>query len=173
MPHKHALVLLALIVAGVLLGVFCGWYWGSAMLSVAWMGTLFLNLLKMTIIPLIVAAVITGVSSMGGVGGIERIGAFTFLYYMVTTAVAVLIGLVMVNLIQPGAGMAVGMGELPAGVAAKQETGISDIILAMVSPNLVKSAAETQLLPIILFSIVFAVALVLLGEKGKPVINFF
>lgn len=63
MPPKHAIVLLILIILGVIIGLFSGWYWGEAMTQVAWLGTLFLNALKMMILPLIIAAVISGVAS--------------------------------------------------------------------------------------------------------------
>jgi len=173
MENRKALILLVFIVIGVLLGGFTGWYWGSAMTSVEWLGTLFLNALKMTIVPLIVSAVITGVASMGGTAKAGRYGGFTLLYYTTTTAVAVFIGLVVVNVIRPGEGLQFDRAELPTDIAEKAATGISDIILSLVSPNLIKSASETQLLPIIVFSILLAMAVNAAGPKGEPVRVFF
>ncbi len=174
MPHKHALILLVFIVVGVVAGVVSGWVWGPAMASVAWLGTLFLNALKMLIIPLILAAVITGIASLGDVRRLGRIGGLTMFYYVSTTALAAFIGLVMVNLIQPGAGIALGEERvLPDSVIGREETGISDILLSLISPNLVASAAEMQLLPLIVFAIVFGAALTTLGDSGRQVIGFF
>ncbi|MBE9504593.1 MAG: dicarboxylate/amino acid:cation symporter [Proteobacteria bacterium] len=173
MPHKHAVILLIFIALGVFVGAFCGWYLGESMLQIEWLGKLFLNALKMMIIPLIVAAVISGVASMGDIRKLERLGGITVLYYISTTAIAVFIGLIMVNIIQPGAELNISGGVIPDKVLGKEETGISDILLSMVSPNLVKSASETKLLPLILFSILFSAALTTLGEKGKPVLAFF
>lgn len=173
MPHKHAVILLGFIVAAMLLGVLCGWYWGQEMQQIEWIGTLFLNALKMTILPLILAAVISGVSSLGDVRKLGRLGGITVLYYLATTAVAVFIGLVMVNLIQPGVGLHLASTSIPANVVGKDAAGISDIMLSMVSPNLIESAANTQLLPIIIFAIFFAAAVTTLGERGKPVLAFF
>jgi Na+/H+-dicarboxylate symporter len=173
MQHKSALILLFSIAAGVIAGIFCGWYWGKAMLKFAWLGELFMNALKMMIIPLIISAVITGIASMGDAKKMGRIGAITVFYYLSTTAISVFIGLVMVNLIQPGVGLKLGAGELPDSIAAKQDTGFSDIVLSLVSPNLVASATEMQLLPLIIFSIIFAVALIKLGDSGVPAIKFF
>lgn len=174
MPHRHAVILLGLIVVAVIAGIVTGWIWGPAMQSVAWLGALFLSALKMMIIPLILAAVISGICSLGDIRKLGRIGGASLIYYVVTTGIAVLIGLLMVNLIQPGAGLGltVGQGEVPATVAGK-EAGISDIILSMVSPNLVKSAADMQILPIIVFAILFGAALTTLGERGRGVIGFF
>lgn len=173
MPHKHAAILLALIVVGVIGGGLCGWFFGPAMTNVAWLGTLFLNALKMLIVPLILAAVISGIASLGDVRKLGRIGGVTLIYFAGTTAIAVLIGLIMVNLIQPGAGMQLSGGVVPERVQGKEDTGISDIALSMVSPNLIASAADMQLLPIILFAILFSAALTMIGPKGQQVIAFF
>lgn len=173
MPHRHAMILLGLIAAAVILGALAGWYLGPAMQSIAWLGHLFLNALKMMIVPLILAAVISGVASLGDVRKLGKIGGMTLLYYLFTTGIAVFIGLVMVNLIQPGAGLAVQGGTAPSGVIAGKDTGIGDILLSLVSPNLVKSAADTQLLPLIVFAIVFSAALTTLGGKGAKAVEFF
>ena len=173
MPHRHALILLLFIVAGVLAGGLAGWIWGPAMQSVAWMGDLFLTTLKMLIVPLIVAAVISGVASLGDVRKLGRVGGATLLYYLCTTGLAVFIGLVMVNLIQPGAGLDIGDGEIPQKVLEKEQTGATDILMSLVAPNLVAAAAETDLLPLIVFAILFSAALTTVGERGAHVIAFF
>ena len=165
--------LLIAIVLAVVLGIVCGWIWGPAMASVAWMGTLFLNALKMVIIPLIICAVISGVGSLGDIRKLGRIGGVTVGYYATTTAVAVLIGLVVVNVIQPGVGVDISHAAISEHVRDKQSLDVSDILFSMVSPNLVVSAAEAQLLPIILFSILFSAALTTIGEPGRTVLGFF
>nr|VFJ72836.1 MAG: Na+/H+-dicarboxylate symporter [Candidatus Kentron sp. FW] len=173
MPHKHAFILLFFIILGVIAGLLSGWYFGREMASVAWLGELFLNALKMMILPLIIAAVISGVASMGDIRKLGRVGGITLGYYVVTTGIAVLIGLIMVDLIEPGLGLDISGGVVPENVSEKKDIGITDIILSLVSSNLVVSAVETQLLPIILWSILFAAALTTLGEKGKIVLGFF
>lgn len=170
---NHTGYLLWAILAGVLLGIICGAWFGPAMLGVEWLGTLFLNALKMMIIPLIIAAVVTGVASLGDVRKLGRVGGFTVLYYASTTAVAVILGLIIVNIIQPGAGAANLSTEVPETVAARETTGVADIVLSMVAPNLVAAAAETQLLPLIVFSLVFAAALTTIGARGKTLLAFF
>lgn len=168
---KHKLLIAILI--GAIAGIFCGWFFGKSMQSIAWLGEFFLDVLKMTIIPLIVAAVISGVTSLGDIRKLGKIGSFTILYYASTTALAVLIGIIIVNIIEPGAGISTVTGSIPDNVADKESTGFKEIILSLVTPNLVASAANTQLLPIIVFCLFFAAALTTTGEKGKPVINFF
>jgi len=166
-------VLLWAILAGAVGGIFSGWYFGEAMLAIGWLGTLFLNALKMTIVPLIVAAIITGVTSMGDIRKLGRVGGLTILYYASTTALAVLIGLVIVNLIQPGSGIAELSNVVPEKVSEKAGIGFTDIILSLVHPNLLAAAAENNLLPVIVFSLFFAAALTTIGEIGTPVIRFF
>jgi len=161
------------ILAGAVAGVFCGWFFGREMTAIAWIGEFFLRALKMMIIPLIIAAVISGIASIGDVRKMGRIGGYTIVYYMGTTALAVLIGLVMVNLVQPGAGVAVTSQALPSRVPAGQTAGIGDIVLSLVSPSLVEAAAKLELLPLIVFSILFGIALTTIGEQGATLSRFF
>ncbi|MDX9740528.1 MAG: dicarboxylate/amino acid:cation symporter [Gammaproteobacteria bacterium] len=175
MSHRTATILLAFIVAGVVLGIASGWYFGPAMVQVEWIGKLFLDALKMLIVPLVVAALISGIAALGDIRHLGRIGSLTMGYFMVTTAIAVLIGLFMANLIQPGAGLdyAPSDGEVSSLVAGRGEIGFTDILLSLVSPNLIASAAEMELIPLIVFSIFFGAALTTLGDAGRPVIAFF
>jgi len=170
---SHATGLLWAILAGVVAGIVCGAWFGPQMVAVEWVGTLFLNALKMTIIPLILAAVISGVAALGDIRRLGRIGAYTVLYYASTTAVAVALGLVVVNILQPGSGVAELSQEIPAAVAEREATGLADIVLNMVAPNLVAAAADMQLLPLIVFALLFAAALTTVGPRGEPVVAFF
>lgn len=151
-----------------------GWYWGEAATGVAWLGDLFLNTLSMLVIPLLISAVITGVTSLGDVRHLGRLSAVTVAYYFVTVVIAVLIGLVMVNLIQPGVGMSTeGLAVPDEVVQAVGERGIGDILLSMIAPNLIEAAADTNLLPLIIWSVAFGIALASLGERAQPAARFF
>ena len=167
--HRH---LLWAILAGAILGIFCGWYFGHAMESLAWLGQLFLDALKMTIIPLIIAAVITGIGSIGDVRKLGRLGGLTVLYYTATTALAVFTGLIVVNLIHPGVGVELTDAAHKTATMNKA-VGISDIISSLISPNLFNSAAQTHILPIIVFCLIFGAALTTIGEQGKTLMAFF
>ena len=157
-----------------LAGIFCGWFFGHSMTAIEWVGELFLDALKMTIIPLIVGAVISGIASLGGAeGGLKRLGGLTVAYYFCTTAIAVLVGLLIVNIIQPGVGVAEVSQSVPDRVSGKEETGFADIIRSLIGDNIIASAAETRLLEVIVFSILFAVALTTVGERGRPLLAFF
>jgi Na+/H+-dicarboxylate symporter len=167
-------MLLGAIIVGVVAGLIVGWFWGEGAGSVAWLGTLFLNTLSMLVIPLLISAVISGVTSIGDVRQLGKLSSVTIAYYLITVAIAVLIGLIMVNLIQPGVGVSTeGLQDPGEIVRMAEERGIGDILLAMVAPNLIAAAAETNLLPLILWSVAFGIALASLGDKGRPAAKFF
>ena len=115
-------------------------------------GTLFLNALKMLIVPLIVSALISGISGIGTSDGLGQLGIKTVTYYLLTSFIAILIGLVLVNIIQPGVG-SVPQGELSSGLISRIEgKGMGDIVevfLRMVPTNIVAAAAEGQMLGLI------------------------
>jgi len=164
-------LLLAMIV-GIVAGGVSGFIWGESMLAVQWMGEWFLTALKMLIVPLVAASVISGVAGLGDVRRLGRMGGYAIAYYACTTLIAVSIGLIMANLWQPGVGVPMG-ADLVAPSPQAGEVGISDLILSLVHPNIIAAAAEMKLLPIIVFCIAFAAALSTLGERGRPVITFF
>lgn len=158
--------------AAILSGTTAGYFFGEAMQSVAWLGELFLTALKMLIVPLVAASVITGVAGLGDVRRLGRMGGISVAYYASTTLIAVSIGLVMANVWQPGVG--VPMGESLVAPSPKAgDVGLSDLVLSLVHPNIIAAAAEMKLLPIIVFCIVFAAALSTLGEKKQAVLGFF
>lgn len=171
MIRKSEYLLMWLMLAGILAGGISGYLWGEAMSSVAWIGDFFLTALKMMIVPLVAASVITGVAGLGDVRRLGRLGGVTIVYYLCTTLIAVAIGLAMANLWQPGAGVSMGAAAAPA--HRNGDIGVTDLILSLVHPNIIAAAAEMKLLPIILFCILFAAALSTLGERGRPMTAFF
>ena len=174
MDSRHSFYLLIFIIVGVFAGLLVGWYWGEAAASVAWMGQLFLNTLSMLVIPLLVSAVISGVTSLGDVRQLGKLSGVTIAYYLITVAIAVLIGLIMVNLIQPGVGVSTeGLQQPDDLMQLAEDRGIGDILLSLVAPNLIRAAADTNLLPLIIWSVAFGIALASLGKKGRPAAQFF
>ncbi|MFQ5345801.1 MAG: dicarboxylate/amino acid:cation symporter, partial [Mariprofundus sp.] len=165
-------ILLYAMIVAIVTGGLSGFFWGQSMMSVAWLGELFLTTLKMLIVPLVAASIITGVAGLGDVRKLGRMGGVSVAYYACTTLIAVSIGLLMANLWQPGAGV-----DLTSGAAAPEpkigDVGITDIVLSLVNPNIIDAAANMKLLPLIVFCILLAAALSTLGDKGKPVIAFF
>ena len=165
--------LLYLMVAGIVLGIFSGWMYGSSMLAVEWIGEMFLDALKMLVVPLIISSMIVGIAGLGDVRKVGKTGLIALIYFMLTTCIAVGIGLVMVNIIEPGVAVEMTVEQVPDRVAGKEAVSITDILKTFVSPNLVQSMAKMEILPLIMFSLVFGGVLTTLGEPGKRAIDFF
>ena len=148
-------------------------------------GELFIRLLKMIIVPLITASIIMGVVSVGSMGRLGKIGSITFGYYITTTVLAIVLGLIMVNIIQPGKGVNLQDPEISqqmsAGnqiVAAKKfddysSPTITSLMKDLVPVNIIGAMAEGKMLSVIFFSILFGVVIVAIGDKGQPLIEFF
>jgi Na+/H+-dicarboxylate symporter len=128
-------------------------------------GTMFINLLKMIIVPLILASVITGVAGLGSGPDIGRLGSKTLAFYVLTTLIAVLIALFLVNVVEPGVqdgqpvrellALSADAAQVTEGVKARAETSVLDTIRGIIPPNIVEAAANTKLLGIVFFAVLF------------------
>jgi proton glutamate symport protein len=150
-------------------------------------GTMFLNALRMIIVPLIMASIICGVANMGGRRDLGRLGGMTLGYYALTSTLAILVGLFYVNLISPGIidGIAAGeslnlsldQGTLASAVASVEGRGSADIaaiFLRMIPTNIVAAAAEGQMLGLIFFSLVFGYFMTQIpNRQGEVLLNFW
>ena len=148
------------------------------------LGTAFIRALTMIVIPLVVASLVVGASSLGDIRRLGRIGGKTLTYYLVTTALAVGLGLVLSNLVKPGAGVdpatrdslsAQFQGQAEGNMQiAAQAPPLKDVLLNIIPRNPVQSAATFDILPLIFFAVIFGAALSVLPEAKKdPVIRFF
>jgi Na+/H+-dicarboxylate symporter len=183
--HTKVLIGLAAgIAAGLLAGLpSLGWLRGALLLAEP-AGAAFIRLITMVVIPLIVASIIVGVSSLGDLKRLGKIGGKTVAYYLFTTAAAVSLGLVLADLIQPGSSIdAATRDSLAAQFSAeasaqtrlaRQTPSLRDVLLGIIPRNPVKAAADFDLLPLIFFSVVFGAAVSLLhGDPRSAVVNFF
>ena len=165
----HWQILIALVLA-VIAGIFAGKTATIAGIPFyeifSFFGALFMNALKMIIIPLIVSSIIVGVAGIGGGDGLARMGGRTLLYYATTSLFAILIGLFFVNAFTPGIidgqpaqmvlGLDVEQGKMAAAKVAERGVGdIAGVFLNMVPANVVSAAANGQLLGLIFFAILF------------------
>ena len=165
-------ILLYLMLIGISMGGVCGWVFGKEMLVVEWIGEMFLDTLKMLVIPLIVSSMIVGITGLGDIRKVGKAGTITLIYFLSTSGIAVMAGIIVVNIMQPGLGVELTTG-IPEKVAGKESIDITDILKSFVTPNLFQSMAKMEILPIIMFSLVFGGVLTTLGEKGKLVISVF
>ena len=175
------------ILLGLLLGIGAGvvaapWGWSESIsVYVKPFGQAFLQLIRMAVVPLVFASLVTGVSSMHDVRKLGRIGGKTILYYLTTTAIAIVFGLVLANMFKPGVGLpedAQNRLRQGDGFDASQETlkppGIAETLLNVIPKNPVRALAEGNMLQLIFFALVLGVALTTIPEeKAGPVIAFF
>ncbi len=131
--------------------------------------TLFLNLIKMIIAPLIFATLVAGVAGAGHFRDVGRMGLRAILYFEAVTTVALVIGLLAVNIIRPGAGVA--LPTAASNLGGTVQTW-DQILLHAVPTSVIDAMARGDVLQIVVFSIIFAIALGMLGPKGKPVIQW-
>jgi Na+/H+-dicarboxylate symporter len=147
-------------------------------------GTLFINLLKMIIVPLILASVITGVASLGSGPDLGRLGSKTLSFYVVTTLIAVLIALTVVNLVEPGVAdgqpvhdklaLTKDAAEVTATVKTNANAPVTDTVVGFIPPNIVDAAAKTKLLGIVFFAVVFGFFLTRIENPYREtVLNFW
>lgn len=135
-------------------------------------GDLFLRLIKMIIVPLVLSSLIVGAASVGDVKKLGRIGGKTIGYYLCTTAVAVLIGLILGNLINPGAGLTIPVDV--AEITAKEAPPIINTLLNIIPKNPLNGLVQGNMLQIIAFALFLGISATTLPEKkSKPFISFF
>lgn len=134
-------------------------------------GNLFLRLIKMGIVPLVFFSITSGVISLGDIKRLANTGVRTVALFLATSAGAVSIGLILANFIKPGSGM--DLGTVAAGsVEIKQLPGILDSLLDFFPQNPIASMADGTMLHVISFSIFVGIALIMVGERAKPVNEF-
>jgi Na+/H+-dicarboxylate symporter len=183
----HWQILIAIALAGL-----AGWLagtdgaiFGVTLVSVFdFIGTLFLNGLKMLIVPLITSSIIVGVAGIGGSGNLGRLGGKTILFYAGTTLAAIIVGLFFINLIDPGFADGAPVGDdlaltqdtadVTSRVAGKGVGDVVQVFLRMVPENVVKAAAEGQMLGLIFFALLFGFFITKLpGEHNAVMMRFW
>jgi Na+/H+-dicarboxylate symporter len=148
-------------------------------------GDLFLQVLTLLVIPLVITSMICGITSLGDIRKVGRLGGYTIGYYTITTGIAVVIGMAIVLLIRPGESPDDTFAYVSENVEAKEDTTILETLLnvvrgdeddagsGMFPKNLFEAATQTNVLALIVFSMVFAGALTTIGAKGRSAIEFF
>jgi Na+/H+-dicarboxylate symporter len=131
-------------------------------------GDLFIRLLKLIIIPLILTSVISGIVNLRDPEEVGRLGIRTIAYYLMTTLAAVTVGLIVVNVLQPGKDLNLSIG----GDAELEPTPLSEVFLNIVPENIFGALSEGAMLPTIFTAILVGLGLLAIGDRGKPVADF-
>lgn len=156
---------------GVLLGIFAP---GTAK-ALRPLGDTFISLVKMVITPIIFLTIVHGIASMSDLKKLGRVGGKALLYFELVSTLALAIGLVVVNLVKPGASLdasTLAKGDVSKYAAAGEQMGLLDFALHIVPSNIVKAFSEGDLLPVVFFAVLFGVALSSVGDAGKDVTHF-
>lgn len=133
---------------------------------------IFLRLIKMIIAPLVLSVLIMGVAKVGDFKSVGRIGGKTIVYFTFATLLALSLGLVIVNLFEPGKVMALDLPDSKADIGVKANAQDAKNFVAHVVPDsIVRVMAENEILPIVIFALFFGIAAASIGEQGKPIIN--
>lgn len=149
---------------GALAGGVCGWGIGEPMASVKFAGDMFMQLLKMVVVPLLIFSLICGVISIGNLRKVGSFGAKVLLYFILTTFMAVLVGLAMVNLMEPGSGAVIS--------AVKEVRAPEGVSFNLIPSNIFEAMARGDMMQIIFFTLFFACVLSTVIDSRHPTFAF-
>ena len=174
------------IFAGLILGVLAGiWLHANPnsviMTALTFIGQVFIRLIQMVVIPLVISAIVIGITSISDSKQIGKLGTKMIFYYAIITSVAVIIGALLALLLKPGLGAASYINsDIASGIQAQvattiesQKGNILNIILGFIPKNPLSSIAAGDMVPIIVFGVIFALALAKVGDINRPFVSFF
>jgi len=158
---------------GLALGIVLGAVWPDVGVAVRPLADIFLRLIKMILAPLIFSTLVIGIAGTGDLKAVGRIGLKAIVWFELATTIALVIGLVMVNLIRPGAGVALPAGADTASLTtmARSQQGGWDILLHMVPASVVDAMAKNDILQVVVFASFFGVALAAVGARGAIIVD--
>jgi len=162
------------VLVATLIGVAVGHWFPQTGTAMKPFGDAFIKLVRMIVGPIIFCTVVAGIAGAGGLKGLGRTGLVTLIYFEIVTTAALIIGLTVVNVIKPGAGMNVDPASLDATavnqyVTAGRAQTVTDTLLSIIPSSPVDAFARTDILQVLFFSVLFGIALSALGDKGRPV----
>src|SRR5690625_3852736 len=164
--------LLTQILIAFVIAIILGLIFGSSIEVLQPLGDLFLRLIRFIIAPLVLTTLVIGVASIGDPQSLGRVGGKTIAYYLITTAIAIVIGLAFAFVISPGKGLSIDV-EAVEEVEVNESEGVVQTFLNIVPTNPFESLTEGNILQIIFFAIFVGLAITLVGKKAEPVYKFF
>jgi aerobic C4-dicarboxylate transport protein len=165
------------VICAIIIGILLGYFYPKIGEQMKPFGDIFIKMIKMMIAPIIFCTVVHGIASMDDLKRVGRVGIKALVYFEVMTTLALIVGLIIINIWQPGAGMNVDTKTIDTKsiqvytTKAGQQSPV-EFLMNIVPSTIVGAFAEGEILQVLFFAILFAFALFLLGERGKPVLNF-
>ena len=175
MPNIYKNLYIQVIFA-ILIGIVVGFFYPEFATKLKPLGDGFIKLVKMMIAPVIFCTIVSGIAGMQNVKKVGRVGIIALIYFEVITTLALIIGLVVINILKPGSGMNIDPSTLDAKsvasyVTQSKATNVVDFLLHIIPDNIINALSNGDLLQILFFSILFGLALSKIGEKAKPVLK--
>jgi len=172
-PKRRRIDLTTQIFIGLLIGIVVGHFWPSFGVAVKPLADAFLRMIKMIIAPLLFATLVVGIAGTGDLKAMGRIGVKAIIYFEVATTIALFLGLALVNLFQPGAGLAMPIGADTTAAAAmvQNQQHAWDIFLHLFPTSVVDAMARGDILQLVVFSMFFGIAVAAIGSKGQPILD--
>ncbi len=180
MPVRHKRLYQHLyfqVVCAIIIGILLGYFYPKLGEQMKPLGDTFIKLIKMLIPPIIFCTVVHGIAGMEDLKRVGRVGIKALVYFELVTTLALIVGLIIINILQPGVGMNVDAKTIDTKSiqvyttkAGQQST--TEFLMNIVPSTIVGAFAEGEILQVLFFAILFAFSLFLLGERGKPVLNF-
>ncbi|NEU31794.1 cation:dicarboxylase symporter family transporter [bacterium LRH843] len=170
------------ILVGLILGIIVGavFYGNPAVETYLQpLGDIFIRLIQMIVVPIVISTLVIGVAGTGDIKKLGKLGGKTLLYFEIVTTIAIIVGLLAANIVQPGVG--IDMSQLEKGDISKyvstteevESNGLIDTLINIVPTNIIQSMADGDMLAIIFFAVMFGLGIAAIGEKGKPVLALF
>ncbi|WP_271438336.1 dicarboxylate/amino acid:cation symporter [Pontixanthobacter luteolus] len=160
------------VIAALILGVIVGYFWGPEAESIKFIGDIFVGFIKMLVVPLIFFSLVAGIASIGDLRKLGSVGWRALLLFVVSGQIAVWLGLFLGTFVQPGMGVdtsSIDMGATPA----PNDTTWREMLLGMVPQSPVQVMADVNVLPLIVFSLLIGVGILMAKEEGEPVLKIF
>jgi aerobic C4-dicarboxylate transport protein len=171
---KYLKVLYIQVLIGIVLGILCGWWFPAFANTGKLISDTFINMIRMIIAPVIFCSIVTGIAGAGSMKKVGRLGIKALVYFEVVSSLALVIGLLVANLIRPGAGIPHGTHQSAqvTEITKQAETfNWGDFISHIVPSNIIDAFAKGDILQILFFSVLFAVGLKQLGSSGKNILR--
>ena len=160
------------VITALILGVLTGWAWGPEAESIKWIGDFFIKAIKMLVVPLIFFSLVSGVAAIGDLRKLGAVGGRAMLLFVVTGQIAVWMGLGLGTLVQPGAGLDTSVIQKGATPEPNETTAV-DMVLSIVPESPVQVMADVAVLPLIVFSLLIGIGILMAKEDGLPVQKVF
>lgn len=164
------------VLVGIIAGIILGYFNPKLGIELKPLGDIFIKLIRMLLAPIIFASVVVGIARMGNIREAGRVGFKAILYFEILSTLALVIGMVVINVLKPGAGMNIDASQIDTTsiasfTTAAQHSTLTEFFMNLVPNSVVGAFAQGEMLQIILFSILFAIALNHLGEKATPLVD--